>query len=592
MQSLAAMLTERCRADPQKTAYLVRQAAKWHPIPWSEVDGRVNRLAAGLLSLGLEAGQAVSILGNTRLEWALCDLAILRAGGRSVGIYQTLSGEQIAYILKDSGSRILFAEDADQVAKLDPFLPELPDLKWIVLWDESGAGADALTLSGLTVKGEAALQQDAELVRRSEASIRHSDVAIIIYTSGTTGPPKGALLTHANILAALEKVASLYRRGSEHHMVFFLPLSHVGERIVGHYARIYEGIPAAFVEDLNRILDDVREIRPTIFGSVPRIFEKAYARIRAEVDAASPVRRKLFQWAEGVGREVSRHKQRGATPRLPLRLSYAVADRLVLKRIRELFGGRVQFFISAAAPIAVEILEFFHACGMLILEGYGQTEVSCFCTLSMPDEYRFGAVGKALPNVDVKTADDGEIMVRGEIVFLGYHNQPELTSKTLTEDGWLYTGDLGRLDEDGFLWITGRKKEIIVTSGGKNITPSNIENLLKNHTLIEQAMVHGDKRNYLTALLGLAPDHLQAWGEARGLGSSSYEELTQLPAVRDEVQRIVDEVNGHLARFETIKKFAILPRLLEIETGELTPTLKIRREIVEREHGDLLDSLY
>jgi long-chain acyl-CoA synthetase len=273
-------------------------------------------------------------------------------------------------------------------------------------------------------------------------------------------------------------------------------------------------------------------------------------------------------------------------------LQRALADQLVFKKIREIFGGRVRFFISSSAPIAVEIIEFFHAAGMLILEGYGQTEMTCFSTFCRPDEYRFGSVGKPLPDVELKIAEDGEILIRGDIVFMGYQNQPELTRETITEDGWIHSGDLGRLDSDGFLWITGRKKDIIITSGGKNITPSNIENLLKNHPLIEQALVHGDRRNYLTALIGIAPDEASTWAKAHGLEGMSYDDLTKHQALYQEVQRIVDDVNQSLARFETIKNFAILPHLLELEKGELTPTLKIRRRIVEDEYRALLDALY
>jgi long-chain acyl-CoA synthetase len=375
-------------------------------------------------------------------------------------------------------------------------------------------------------------------------------------------------------------------------MMFFLPLSHVGERVPGQFFRIYKGITGAYVNDITRILDDIKDIRPAFFGSVPRIFEKAYAKIMSEVENAPPLKKRLFFWADGIGRDVSKKKQKGETPGPVLGLKYAVANKLVFSKIREIFGGRCRYFLSASAPIAVEILEFFHACGMLILEGYGQTEVSCFCTLCSVDDYRFGSVGKPIPGASIKVAEDGEILVKGDIVFKGYLNQPELNRETLTEDGWIYTGDVGRIDEDGFLWITGRKKEIIITSAGKNITPSNIENILKNDPLIEHVMLHGDKRKYATALISLEPDNLKIWAEKEGYGTMGYEELVSLPALKERVQSSVDRTNSQVARFETIKKFALLPKPLEVETGELTPTMKVKRKIVETKYLHLLDELY
>jgi long-chain acyl-CoA synthetase len=437
-----------------------------------------------------------------------------------------------------------------------------------------------------------ALETDPGLTLRAEEKIRPEDLAVLIYTSGTTGPPKGAMLTHRNVMAQLTMLAVMGEVDHRDVMMFFLPLAHVGERIPGHYNRIYRGVPAAFVEDFNRILDDMREIRPTVFGSVPRIFEKAYARVRSEVDRASPMARRVFQWAEGVGRAASRLEQAKQPLPRSLRLQRAIADRLVFRKIREIFGGRVRFFLSSSAPISLEIIEFFHAAGMVILEAWGQTEVSCFATMNREEDFRLGSVGKALPGAEVRIAEDGEILVRGPIVFQGYLHQPELTAETITKDGWIHTGDLGRLDGEGFLWITGRKKEIIITAGGKNITPANIENLLKDHPLIDQALVHGDRRKYLTALLGLDPENLQAWATENGIVHSSYGEMLENPALLAEVKQMVDGVNQHFARYETIKRFALLPRLLDMEKGELTPTMKLRRRVVEERFKDLLDSLY
>ncbi len=592
MRHLADMIRERCRADRNKPGFLVKQERIWQPVTWREVEEQVDKIGAALLSLGLKSGDAVSILGNTRLEWTLTDLGVLCCGGVSVGIYQTLSGEQSAYILADSKSKILFVENVDQLDKLQPFLDNLTHLQHIIVWEGGNHQQRSMGMADFLARGIEALKQDPDMVKRAEKKILPEDVAIVIYTSGTTGPPKGACLTHKNILAELNATALIRDEKLGDLMMFFLPLSHVGERVAGQYMRIWRGITAAYVRDITRILEDIVEIRPTFFGSVPRIFEKAYARIRSEVNHAPPLKRKIFQWAENTGRAVSRKKQQDRPVSPWLQLQYRLADRLVFRKIRHIFGGRVRYFLSSSAPISVDILEFFHACGMLVLEGYGQTEVSCFCSLCTPDAYRFGSVGKALPGVDIKIAEDGEIMVKGDIVFPGYLNQPELNRQTLTSDGWIYTGDIGKMDADGYLWITGRKKEIIVTSGGKNVTPSNIENMLMNHPLIELAMVHGDRRNYLTALLSLSPENLTAWGASAGYGHMEFKDLIRQKTLIDEIQHTVDDVNHRLARFETIKKFAILPSPLTIETGELTPTMKVRRKIVEAKYKGMLDAMY
>ena len=591
MKHLVDVLKESCRTDAEKNAFLVKQNGRWEPVTWAEVDKRSDRIAAALISAGLAKGDSVCILASTRLEWTLSDLGIIKAGGVSIGIYQTLSAEQAAYILDDSAARFLFIEDATQAEKIRPHLSNLPNLERMILFDGKPDDQYLISMDAFTGQGADKLAAAPDCVDASVSAIEAGDVALIIYTSGTTGPPKGAKLTHKNFLAELTFTDSIDPAHVGDMMMFFLPLSHVGERIA-QFMRIRRRITGAYVSDITNILDEMKEIRPTFFGSVPRIFEKAYARIRSEVDASPPWKQKLFAWAEQTGKAASRHIQAGSVLPYGLKLRYRIADKLVLSKIRDLFGGRVRYFLSSAAPISREILEFFHACGMTILEGYGQTEVSCFCTLNTPEAYRFGAVGKALPGVELKTDPDGEILVKGDIVFAGYHNQPELTAETLTEDGWLRTGDLGEIDADGYLWITGRKKDIIITAGGKNVTPANIENLLMRHPLIEHAMVHGDRRKYLTALISLSPENLREWTAARQYDNLDHAELTRLPAVAEAVRQAVDDANRHLARYETVKNFAILPEPFDIETGELTPTMKVRRRQVEQKYKDLLDGLY
>jgi long-chain acyl-CoA synthetase len=592
MQTLIEMLKYRCEKDASKTAFLVKQEGSWQPISWLQVNEQSKKIAAGILSLGLKPGGAVSILGNTRLEWTLSDLGVMRAGMISVGIYQTLSKEQVTYILNDSESKILFVENREQLERIQLQMDKLPSLEKIILWDGEAAGDHVILLKDLIAAGEKVLSEKPDFVGQAEKNISSSDTALIIYTSGTTGPPKGACLTHKNILSELEATQVFPDEILGDTMMFFLPLSHVGERVAGQFMRINRGITSAYVNDINKILDDIQEIRPTFFGSVPRIFEKAYAKVQSEVENASFFKRVLFQWAVETGKTVSRFHQRGEQIPRRLKIKKSIADGLVLKKVRAIFGGRVNYFLSSAAPISVEILEFFHACGMLILEGYGQTEVSCFCTGCTPKDYRFGSVGKALPNVELKIADDGEIMVKGDIVFKGYHNQEELTQKTINPEGWIFSGDLGRIDSDGFLWITGRKKEIIVTSGGKNVTPTNIESRIMNHPLVEHAMVHGDRRNYLTALISISHENLATWAKNNGYNTDDIPALIQSEPINAEVQSAIDEANKALAKFETIKKYVIVPHPFQVETGELTPTMKVRRKEVEKKYIHLLDSLY
>lgn len=587
--NLMQMLRQRCKLSSSKIAYQYLRDSQWKSITWKEVDEKVDNISAGLLRLGVRQGHQASILGGTTLNWALSDLAILRCGAASVGVYPTLTGEQSSYVLLKSESTVLFVENPEQLEKIKPWLKELPDLKKVILWQGVSELPEVIQLSQLEEMGKEALKEDPELVKKAEALIHPSDLAILVFTSGTTGPPKAAALTHHNVMSELKQLSFV---NDNDKMLFFLPLAHVGERIGGHYNRIMYGVQAAFVEDLTQVIEAIKEIQPTFFGSVPRIFEKIHTKIHSQLENASFLRRKIFRWAVDIGKKAAQKQDLNQPLSFWLNVLYKIADTVVLHRIRNLFGGKVRYCVTSAAPISTEILLFFRAAGIVILEGYGQTETSCFATLNSPENLRFGSVGKPLPDVKIKIAEDGEVLIKGDVVFKGYFGDDEKTKESFDEEGWLRTGDLGSLDKDGYLFITGRKKDIIITSGGKNVTPSNIENLLLEHPLIEQALVHGDRRNYLTALLALAPDSAQDWAKRKNIGGTQMEALNQHPLLLNEIQAHVDEVNNKVARYESIKKFTLLPRLLDIENGELTPTLKIKRNIVEQHYKNLLDAMY
>ncbi len=565
------------------------EGGAWKRTSYRELGTGVRAIAKGLIALGVEPGDRVAILSNTRAEWTLADFGALCAGATVVPVYQTNSPEECEYVLDHSGAMALFCEDDGQLAKLAEIRAALPALKHVFRFE--GEGGDAMTLDALRAAG--AEVSDEELDARV-AAIGADDVATVVYTSGTTGPPKGCMLTHGNLRADIDGVHSRVGFAAGDDVVYvFLPLAHVLTRIVQLVAVDAGAEMAYWRRDPKKIVEDVQLIRPTHLPSVPRIFEKIHTAATAKAEAAGGAKAKIFHWAVGVGREVRRREDRGGHPGLILKAQYAAADKLVLHKIRDLFGGRMKLALSGAAPIDTEILEFFHASGIWVLEGYGMTETCAVHTLNTTDEHRFGTVGRALPGVcEVKIADDGEILMRGGNIFKGYLHNPEATAETLNADGWLHSGDLGELDAEGYLSITGRKKDLIITSSGKNISPSNLENALKLCRWISQAVVFGDRRPYLTALLTIDPDEAGALAEKVGAPSKSLADLAKHPGVREELQSAVDETNKKFARIEQVKKFTVLERDLSQEHEELTPTLKVKRRVVYQRYADEFAKLY
>ena len=566
-----------------RRALRFKEGDEWHDVGYDELGRIVDEIGRGLIDLGLAKGDKVSILSHTRPEWTYANLAVLSAGTVSVSIYQTNSADECRYVLEHSESKAVLLEDAEQLAKVRQVRAELPHLEHIVVFDASGADdlADAITLEELRRRGAA--RDQADLDARREA-VTKDDLCITIYTSGTTGPPKGCLLSHGNYRDVCDMVLAQEILGGEGELVYlFLPLAHAFAKLI-QFVAIDTGATIAYWEkDPTKIVPNLMELKPTYFPSVPRMFEKIYT---LATNAAED-REQLLRAVE-VGVKVRQLQAAGREIPVELQAGFDAAEEKLYANVRSLFGGRMRECVTGAAPIAPEILEFFYACGVPVLEGYGMTETSTVATINTRDDFRFGSVGKPLPRLQASLADDGEVLLRGPNIFKGYYKNEEATREALV-DGWLHTGDLGRIDEDGFVYITGRKKDIIITAGGKNITPANLENGLKRSRWISQAVVIGDRRPYLVAIITIDPEEAPAFAEQNGL---DVDELPASEQMRAEVQRVVDAVNAEVGPVEQIKKFTILPRDLTQETGELTPTLKVKRNVVVEKNEERIEALY
>jgi long-chain acyl-CoA synthetase len=564
-----------------KTALLHKQGDDWVEISYAELGAIVKEIALGLADLGVDKGDRVSILSHSRPAWTYANFAILASGATSVSIYQTNSPEECRYVLEHSESRAVFVEDGEQLVKIREVQDELPKLEFVIVLEPGDAElGDAIPLTELRERGRG--RDESEYDERV-ASVTPDDTCVYIYTSGTTGPPKGCVLTHGNyrqVTSMTQQTGTL----QEGEIVYlFLPLAHSFALLI-QYVGVDLGATIAYWEkDPQKIIPNLMEVKPTYFPSVPRIFEKIYT--LATSNAEDPEK---LQQAVKLGLQVRQIEQRGEDVPAELRQAFDQADEAMYQNVRNLFGGRMRQAVTGAAPIAQEILEFFYACGVPVMEGYGMTETSTVATVNTPDDFRFGSVGKPLPGVEVRIGEDGEVLLRGPNIFQGYYKN-EAASQEALADGWLHTGDLGHLDDDGFLYITGRKKDIIITAGGKNITPANIENGLKQSRWISQAVVVGDRRPYLVALITLDPEEAPAFAKEHGL---EVDDLPQSDEMRAEVQKVVDEVNAKVGRVEQIKKFTILPHDLSQETGELTPTLKVKRSVVGDKYEGEIEKLY
>ena len=556
---------------------------------------RVRDLSLGLRSLGMASGDRVAMIAESRPEWILSDLAVLTGGAVTVPIYPTLSAPAARYILQDSGARLAIVSTRQQLEKIQQVRHQLPTLEKIVVMDAAAAAdsPSALSLDAVVARGRARITGEWGTAREFQEGARAvspTALATIIYTSGTTGEPKGVMLTHGNLVANLLAAAEVLEVGPDDVALSFLPLSHAFERMVS-YVYLFCGVTMVFAENLDTIGSDVQTVRPTLVTGVPRVYEKMHTRILEKGQSGSAARAALFRWAIGVGTARARARLRGRSPGPLTALQFPLADRLVFSKIRDGVGGRLRFFVSGSAPLPALIAEFFHGVGLPIIEGYGLTETAPILTVNPPDAPRVGTVGRAIPGVELRIAEDGEILARGPNVMTGYYNKPEATAAAM-EGGWFHTGDIGGIDAHGYLAITDRKKDLLVTSGGKKIAPQPIEEVLKRSPLVSEAVVLGDRRKYAAALIVPAFAALERRLQELGRPPGSRAELVTRPDVIALYQEIVDALNRELSQYERIKRIALLPAEFSIEGGELTPTLKVKRKVIEDKWRDAIESLY
>ncbi|MBJ7903648.1 long-chain fatty acid--CoA ligase [Streptomyces sp. DSM 110735] len=605
--SVAALFLERVAATPDAEAYRYPVPSpagtgpdEWKSLSWSQAAGRVYAIAAGLIELGIEPEQRVALASSTRVEWILADLGILCAGGATTTVYPQTNSDESAFILSDSQSRVLIAEDAAQVAKAVERRAELPALTKVVVIDAEGVETDdwVITLAELEKRGAAYLETHPELIKERVGAITAEQLATLIYTSGTTGRPKGVRLPHDNWSYMAKAIAATGLLGPDDTQYLWLPLAHVFGKVLTS-GQIEIGHVTAVDGRVDKIIENLPVVRPTYMAAVPRIFEKVYNGVAAKARDGGAAKYKIFQWAAETAREYAKASQdsfrRTGTASVPFALAvkHKAADALVYAKIREAFGGQLRACVSGASALAPEIGYFFSGAGIHILEGYGLTETSAASFVNPGEAYRTGTVGKPVPGTEVRIADDGEILLRGPGIMQGYHEQPEKTAEVLESDGWFHTGDIGELSADGYLRITDRKKDLIKTSGGKYVAPAEVEGQFKAVCpYVSNILVHGADRNYCTALIALDEPTILQWAADNGLEGRSYAEVVAAPQTVELVDGYVKQLNEGLQRWQTIKKFRLLPRDLDVEHGEITPSLKLKRPVVEREYRGLIDEMY
>lgn len=576
---------------PKPDLLLHKVGGAYSPLSAEEVREAVEDFSGGLLALGVRRGDCVALLSENRPGWLISDYAILAIGAVNVPIYPTLPSKQIQYILEDSGSRVLIVSNAVQLEKARTLLGIISSLQLVLTLDELVAQDDRiLSYSKVCGLGREKKKSEPELFLRNCSATQADDLASIIYTSGTTGNPKGVMLSHRNVVSNILSCEKLTELSPKDVALSFLPLCHIYERMID-YMIFYKGVTIAYAESIDTVAANLGEIRPTLMASVPRLYEKMYARLQDAVASSSPLKKRIFLWSVTTGREWTKLTLANKPVHSWLRWKHGLADRLVFSKFRARMGGRLRFFLSGGAPLARELGEFFYAAGILILEGYGLTETSPVITFNRMEKFKFGTVGLPVPGVQVKIAEDGEILTQSDSVMMGYYERPKETAEVMT-DGWFHTGDIGVIDEDGFLRITDRKKDLIVTSGGKNVAPQNIENMLKTCACVQNAVVVGNRRNFISALVVPHFEKIEAYARSTGISFQTREDLVENRAVVEYVLKEIDAATPELASFERIKNIALLPNDFTVESGELTPTMKVKRSVVEAKYKALIDRLY
>lgn len=601
IDTIPARLTRAAQSHPERPAYFVKRGGAWRSTSYAQYAAEVMLAARALVSLGFQAGQRVCILGFNRPEWTILDLAAMTAGGAPAGIYTTCSADEVQYILEHSEAPLVLVEDESQLRKVEARRSKLPALKHIVLMKGARSeGAGVMSWEDFLARGDATPEGE---VQQRLAALEPQGLATLIYTSGTTGPPKAVMLSHENLSWTADQLRDAAFQGTSAgglRTLSYLPLSHIAEQMMSIHCAVTLGNTLYFAESIEKLADNLKDCRPHLFLGVPRIWEKFHAAIGAKLGAATGAKAHVARWARSVGQRASAARARGEAPSALLSVEYGLATRAVFRPMKQAIGlDDAQVLVSGAAPIAKEVLEFFAGLDLFVQEIYGQSEGSGPTSFNLARRTKLGSVGVPLPGVEVRIADDGEVMVRGKNVFLGYFKDEAATRSTLTAEGWLHTGDLGKFDDDGFLWITGRKKDIIITAGGKNITPKNIEEAVKVATsVVGECVVIGDRRKFLSMLVWLEPDAAKRFLDQKQQArqdaphGASHGALHESPELRAEVQRAIDAANERLARVEQIKKFTLCARPLTTDTGELTPTLKVKRNVVATSFAAEIDAMY
>ncbi len=591
-QSVVHILLETIGKHPGKAAFLYKKNGEYVPISYREFGEQTECLTHGLAALGLNPGDRISILSYNRPEWPMTDFAVFAMRGIVVPVYHTLPANQIAYILKDAGVRAIFVEDRLQFDKIKEIWDQCPDLQYVIAFSEVKPDGDKIiSFADLLKKGEAGRKSRPDFFRQSVDSIRPRDICSLVYTSGTTGHPKGVMLHHQGFVVDIVNSEAVLDLQPEDVFLSFLPLSHLYERLGGHWCALYKGCTIGYATDISTVVDDLQKVRPTVMVSVPRLYEKISSGVVEQVEAGPAIKQKMFYWALKTGRKY--HEKRLENRLTPLlRLKYKTADRVVFSKIKQKLGGRFRFPISGGAPLSTETLKFFEAIGLRIVEGYGMTETHLIITLTPPGKTRYGSCGKPIGEVEVKTGEDGEILVRGVTVMDGYFEKPELTAEVIDEEGWLHTGDVGYLDEDHYLYITDRKKNILVTAGGKNVAPAPIEHALKRSRYIDEVCLVGDQRKFISAIVVPNYENLKKWSAENNAGIDDPHKLVKDDAVIEMMMEEVESMQSDFARYEKVKKIALLPEPLTVENGELTPSLKVKRRVVEERYRDRIAALY